>query len=80
LFKQFPLDDHIWSCSSLHPFYVNLIIRGLIYLEEGYNFFLQSSLWTGDIVSTSLSISSTEGALRVSNITSGGVGVPMLLI
>jgi hypothetical protein len=74
LFKQFAFYDHIWSCSGLYSFYVNFIVRRVIALEEGYNPVLQSSLCTCDILSTTFSISSTKGALRVSKKTSGGSG------
>jgi hypothetical protein len=40
---------------------------------------LQSSLSTGDIASTALSISSTEGAFIVSKNTSEGQGAPVPL-
>jgi hypothetical protein len=40
---------------------------------------LQSSLCTGDIVSTALSISSTEGAFIVSKILLKVEGAPVLL-
>jgi hypothetical protein len=50
-------------------------------MEKRYISILQSSsLCTGEIVSTALSMSSTEGALRVSKNTSGEVGAPVPLI
>jgi hypothetical protein len=60
----------------MHPFYVRFIIRRVIALEKGYNSVIQSSLCTGEIVSIALSMSSTEGALRVSKNTSVGSGSP----
>jgi hypothetical protein len=76
LFEQFLLYNHIWPCSGMHPFYVNFIIQRIVAIEERYNFYFQTSLCIGEIVSTTLSISSTEGDLRVSKNTFGGSGSP----
>jgi hypothetical protein len=64
----------------MHPFYVDFIIRRVIALEKGYNLCSPIFAMTGEIVSTTLSMSSTEGALRVSKNTSGGVEAPVPLI
>jgi hypothetical protein len=76
LFEHFPLYSHMWPCSGMHPFYVNFIIQKIVAVEKRYNYVLQSSLCTGEIVSTALSMSSTEGAFRISKNTSGRSGSP----
>jgi hypothetical protein len=76
MFIRFSFYYHIWSCPCFHSLIISSSFERQLPWRKDIISVLQSSLCTGEIASTALSMSSTEGALIVSKNTFEGRGSP----